>query len=864
MERAFEGAVNMTYAATDTPDLSQVTSTRRMFRNALQFNGAIGDWDVSNVTDMREMFAAFSPNTMAFNGDIGGWDVSSVMDMGFMFSRAELFNQDIGGWDVSSVTDMRHMFSRAGSFNQDIGGWDVSSVTDTGFMFNFADSFNQDIGGWDVSSLTDMRAMFQGATSFNQDIGGWDVSSVTDMGFMFNFADSFNQDIGGWDVSSVTDMRAMFSSVNAFNQDISGWDVSSVTTMLAMFSRANAFNQDIGGWDVSSVTNMRLMFASAEAFNGDIGNWDVSSGTDTRFMFSEAKAFNQDIGGWDVSSVTNMSGMFLNASSFDQDLGAWDVSSVESFALVLSDGTTLGFLEGAELSLFNYDALLIGWSGLDLVPGLDFNAGASQYTEAAAEARQSIIDTFGWSISDGGLGSLYPESFKVTIAQGFANPGNPSSYRLVGLPGQVDADLATTLSGEASNTWRAFRETGAEAEAGEGSEAYLDEYDGSEAFRFAPGRGFWLLSREEWAVDQTVDAVELTDDGLTTVPLHEGWIIFSNPLDQPVAWNETLTLEGNSGLTEALWQWDGSWQPADTLRSARAGEAYYLYNDGGLEALTLQHPAFAQGEEGALVAAARAERAELALIVAMRPEDSKAPVETGRLTLGHTSDDAIMHRLPPAHFASAQLAARSSAVEAPLGRLIKARPEANGGLSFDIELSGTTAGQAVYLHAQDLSAFEGEEIVLVNAATGARHDLRAHGAHDPVRIRIEEGHLTRATEDDDGLLELQLLIGDQAFIDRAAERPEALALGPIYPNPSRGEVTVEVAVPEAMNVRVELFNVLGQQVGLLHSGELGAGVHELRWHGRTASGAEAASGVYLIRLIGPDGAQHTGRLTRVR
>ena len=96
-------------------------------------------------------------------------------------------------------------------------------------------------------------------------------------------------------------------------------------------------------------------------------------------------------------------------------------------------------------------------------------------------------------------------------------------------------------------------------------------------------------------MDETVDAVEITDNGLTTVPLHEGWNIFSNPLDQPVAWDETLALDGNSGLTEALWQWDGSWGSADTLRSARTGEAYYLFNDGGLEVLTLQHPAFAEG-----------------------------------------------------------------------------------------------------------------------------------------------------------------------------------------------------------------------------------------------------------------------------
>jgi hypothetical protein len=458
----------------------------------------------------------------------------------------------------------------------------------------------------------------------------------------------------------------------------------------------------------------------------------------------------------------------------------------------------------------------------------------------------------------------YPSDFGVTATRVFDDATDERSYRLVGLPGQIDADLAETLTGEAGSTWRAFRETGAEAEEGEGSEAYLDEYDGSEAFRFAPGRGFWLLSRDEWVVDETVGAVELTDEGLTTVPLHDGWNIFSNPLDQPVAWDETLGLEANSSLTEALWQWDGSWQSADTLRSARTGEAYYLFNNGNLEALTLQHPAFAEGEEGDLIAAAREERAELQLIAETRSEANEERQEAARLTLGHAAGDAIMHRLPPAHFAAAQLAARSGEVDAPLGRLLKATPEAGDGLTFDVQLTGVAEGEAVYFSAEGLGAFDGDEIVLVNIATGARHDLRAHDADDPVRIRIEEGHLTGASDEEDGQLPLQLLIGDQSFVNEAAERPEELMLGPVYPNPSSGEVTVEVAVPEAMNVRVELFNVLGQQVGLLHSGELTAGVHELRWDGRTASGAEAASGVYLIRLIGPDGAQHSERLTRVR
>ena len=275
MESAFNNCKSLTYNATDTPDLSQVTSMSRMFAGTDLFNGTIGNWDVSNVLSMSGLFLTAD----AFNQPIGSWDVSSVTDMSSMFAGARSFDNAVGDWDVSSATNMSSMFSTTDAFNQDIGSWDVSSVTNMSNMFNGAAVFNQDIGSWDVSSVISIGSMFSGAAVFNQDIGSWDVSNLTNMNQAFIGASSFNQDIGNWDVSNVTQMFNTFAGASSFNQDISSWDVGSVTSFSQAFRGASSFNQNISNWDVSSVTNMSNMFNGATVFSQDLSSWATENVT---------------------------------------------------------------------------------------------------------------------------------------------------------------------------------------------------------------------------------------------------------------------------------------------------------------------------------------------------------------------------------------------------------------------------------------------------------------------------------------------------------------------------------------------------------------------------------------------------------
>ena len=112
-------------------------------------------------------------------------------------------------------------------------------------------------------------------------------------------------------------------------------------------------------------------------------------------MFAYAESFDGEVSGWDVSNVENTRRLFEGAKSFDGDVSGWDVSNVEDMTRMF---------DGAGLSTENYDALLVAWQELDLEEGVPFSAGETQYSPGApAEARQYIIDEFGWEITDGGM-----------------------------------------------------------------------------------------------------------------------------------------------------------------------------------------------------------------------------------------------------------------------------------------------------------------------------------------------------------------------------------------------------------------------------------------------------------------------------
>ncbi len=75
------------------------------------------------------------------------------------------------------------------------------------------------------------------------------------------------------------------------------------------------------------------------------------------------------------------------------------------------------------------------------------------------------------------------------------------------------------------------------------------------------------------------------------------------------------------------------------------------------------------------------------------------------------------------------------------------------------------------------------------------------------------------------------------------ETPRDFELMGNYPNPFIPATQIRFYLPEASNVRIEIYNVLGQRIARLLDEMTDAGEHVVEW-----DGSAAASGVYFYRF----------------
>ena len=158
---------------------------------------------------------------------------------------------------------------------------------------------------------------------------------------------------------------------------------------------ATAYNQPTG-WP--RFGNYVSMFEGCTNLNSTIsvGLDFASNSGDCARMFKNASSFNQPFAfglfAPASGSSVDISEMFSGAVAFDQDVSDWTIESVS---------IANGFMDGVTLSTANYDALLLDWSTQNVQSNVTISFGNSIYC-AGALAKNSLVNSKGWTITDGG------------------------------------------------------------------------------------------------------------------------------------------------------------------------------------------------------------------------------------------------------------------------------------------------------------------------------------------------------------------------------------------------------------------------------------------------------------------------------
>ncbi len=122
----------------------------------------------------------------------------------------------------------------------------------------------------------------------------------------------------------------------------------------------------------------------------------------------------------------------------------------------------------------------------------------------------------------------------------------------------------------------------------------------------------------------------------------------------------------------------------------------------------------------------------------------------------------------------------------------------------------------------------------------------------PVADNVEEGdEVIRLIGTIDGLEgdEVEITISDPGAAKAVVQtRPEAFSLADNFPNPFNPTTTIQYALPQAADVELTVYNVVGQPVRRLVAEHQSAGRYAVEWDATNDRGHSLSSGMYFYRL----------------
>ncbi|MCK5147174.1 choice-of-anchor D domain-containing protein [bacterium] len=372
--------------------------------------------------------------------------------------------------------------------------------------------------------------------------------------------------------------------------------------------------------------------------------------------------------------------------------------------------------------------------------------------------------------------------------------------------------------------------------------AYIHVSDSAQGFTFVPGKAFWIAStqKETFNIGQ---GLSVTTDTSYQITIEKGWNMVANPYAFPISWNNCTLSDSTSGLYyHDLAQSD---RPIQNWKRMDPWEGYWLHNpqdhDVVLTMLPRETSISAVGKS--IHKAQKFKEGEWNLCLMAETEDYK-DISNYAGTRANASMEWDFHDQPepPAISNSIDLYFdHHDWEEHGTDYASDMRPLIGDGHVYNFKIAVPQSQKKLdikWILENEMPEQWSGYIFSIN--NGNSQDISQENSW---RIKLSG---------DAQILEFKLLVGNEAFI---AGHQGDIPLGPVkfdlmqnYPNPFNPDTHIKYSLPKRGNIKIDIYNSLGQHIKTLIDEDTPAGFFETIWNGKDSKNNDVASGVYLCRL----------------
>jgi hypothetical protein len=419
---------------------------------------------------------------------------------------------------------------------------------------------------------------------------------------------------------------------------------------------------------------------------------------------------------------------------------------------------------------------------------------------------------------------------ELTNAQAQSPSTTAGAYNIVGVPFSDD------LTGEYRTEWRLGNYVTGSGETRE--YPYIDPVE--------PGKGYWLITRG--AETFGADGISMRPNRTIgfnqyyEIPMEQGWNQIANPFAFNVAWNNIrfevngvfISDHPDTLLDDAAYAYQNRGYVSAGTINPWTGFFVYIKQDNVSTLVPFQVSA-APAKVRSFWVSESPTLYEWQLQLQLETEEY-----SDRMNYIGVREDALEgadpydYSEPPPPPGGTYLAFRLPDNDDRL-RTADFRPPNDEGATWNIEIS-EGSGRTLVITDTDQLPVEMDALLVLD--DGTRIDIREN-----ISLNLA-----------DKVKSANLIIGVKEYTtnEAASILPVDYNLGQNYPNPFNPITTINIALPVAGHMKLDIYNVLGQKVKTLIDNDMPAGYHSVTWNGKDNHGIPVASGVYFYHMTAGD------------